>query len=148
MALRVLYLDGVGPFGGASRSLFEAVRALPAGSVEPYFLVQQGTVLDFYGQLACDVVATRGITRLDNSRYSHYRGVRWLVLLREIFYVPFTVAALLRARRRFGRVDLIHQNEVMEILAGMLARRLFDAPLVVHVRSLQLSHRVRSARVG
>ena len=137
MTVRVLYLDGVGPFGGASRSLFEAVRALPEGSVEPYFVTQQGTVVDFYGQLAKGFVSTRGLTRIDNSRYSHYRGVRWLILLRELFYLPFTLAGLLKARRLWRHVDLIHQNEVMEILPGLIARRLFGAPLVVHVRSLQ-----------
>jgi hypothetical protein len=26
----------------------------------------------------------RGLTRFDNTRYSHYQGVRWLVALREI----------------------------------------------------------------
>lgn len=137
MTIRVLYLDGVGPFGGASRSLFEVVRALPAGTVDPYFVVQRGTALDFYGQLAKGVVATRGLTRLDNSRYSHYRGVRWLVLLREFLYIPFTIGALLKARRLWKHVDLIHQNEIMEILPGLLAKRLFNAPLIVHVRSLQ-----------
>lgn len=137
MAIRVLYLDAVGPFGGASRSLFEAVRMLPEGSVQRYFVVQRGTALDFYGQVADGVIATRGLTRIDNSRYSHYHGIRWLILMREAFYLPFTVVALLRARRLWGHVDVVHQNEVMEILPGLIAKRLFAAPLVVHVRSLQ-----------
>lgn len=137
MTIRVLFLDGVGPFGGASRSLFEAVRALPEGAVEPYFVAQQGTALDFYSQVAKGVVATRGLTRFDNSRYSHYSGVRWLILLREVFYLPFTVLGLLKARRLWERIDVIHQNEVMELLPGLIAKRLFGAPLVVHVRSLQ-----------
>ena len=45
--IRVLYIDGDGPFGGASRSLFEAVRALPDGTVAPYFVASRGTALDF-----------------------------------------------------------------------------------------------------
>lgn len=137
MVMRVLYIDGVGAFGGASRSLFEAVRALPAGEVEPLFIVQGGSIMPFYSQVARDMVVTRGLARFDNTRYGHYRGTRWLVLLREIAYLPFTFTAILRARRRFGQVDLIHSNEITEILPLLLARKVFRAPAITHVRSLQ-----------
>ena len=136
MPIKVLYIDGDGPFGGASRSLFEAVRALPEGSVEPYFVASRGTALDFYAQVAKDLVSTRGMTKFDNTRYSHYKGVRWLILLRELFHFPFAVAVLLKARRQWKHVDLIHVNEAVYIVPALLAKRLFRAPLVVHVRSL------------
>ena len=80
--MRVLYLDSDGPLGGASRSLFEVVRPLSAGDVDPYFVAVQGTALDFYSQIARDTVVTRGLTKFDNTRYSYYRGVRWLILIR------------------------------------------------------------------
>ena len=134
--IKVLYIDGDGPFGGASRSLFESVRALPTGSIEPYFVAARGTALEFYRQVALDVIETRGMTKFDNTRYSHYRGVRWLVLLREIFHFPFTIVALIKARKRWGRFDLIHVNEFVYIIPALLAKVLFRVPLVVHVRSL------------
>jgi glycosyltransferase involved in cell wall biosynthesis len=136
--LNVLYLDGVGPFGGASRSLFEAVRALKNEGVKPYFLAANGTALDFYGQVAEELIATRGLTRFDNTHYSHYHGVRWLVLLREIFHLPFTLFAIRMAHRKWeGTIDIIHVNEVTEIIPGLLAKHLFKVPMVVHVRSPQ-----------
>lgn len=137
MTLKVLYIDGVGPFGGASRSLFEAIKAFPQGAVDPYFVVQRGTATDFYAKVARGIVATRGLTRFDNTQYSHYRGVRWLVLLREFFHFPFTVASLLNAKLRWKSVDVIHVNEVTEIVPGLIAKFVFAAPLVIHVRSPQ-----------
>lgn len=137
MSIKVLYIDGVGPFGGASRSLFEAMRAMPEGEVERYFILQRGTILDFYGPLASDIVAVRGLTRFDNTRASHYRGRRWIVVLRELFHFPFTILALLKARRRFPKVDVIHCNEITEVIPALLAKALFKAPLVMHARSLQ-----------
>lgn len=136
MTIKILYIDGDGPFGGASRSLFEAVRALPAGEVETYFVVSRGTALDFYKQIANEVIATRGMTKFDDTSYSHYRGVRWLVLLREIYHLPFTITALLKARRQWKQIDLIHVNEFVYIIPALLAKFIFRAPLVVHVRSL------------
>jgi len=136
--MNALYLDGVGPFGGASRSLFEAVRALRELGVNPYFVATEGSALQFYRQVAVDLVSTRGLTRFDNTHYSHYKGLRWLILLREAFHLPFTIVVLWRAKRKWGgRIDVIHVNEVTEIIPGLVARRLFRVPLVVHVRSPQ-----------
>ncbi|WP_287497387.1 glycosyltransferase family 4 protein [Pandoraea sp. CB10b_02] len=137
MAINVLYIDGVGPFGGASRSLFEAVRMLSQSDVRPHFVAAEGTALDVYRTVATDVIATRGLSRFDNTQYSHYRGVRWLVLLRELFHAPFTWRAMHEARRKWNDIDVIHVNEVTEIIPGLLAKRLFNVPMVVHVRSPQ-----------
>jgi glycosyltransferase involved in cell wall biosynthesis len=136
--MNILYLDGVGPFGGASRSLFEAVTAMREDGIRPYFLAAKGTALDFYSKIAVDVIAIRGLTRFDNTQYSYYRGLRWLVLLRELFHLPFTIFALEKAARKWkGRIDLIHVNEVTEIVPGLIAKMLFGVPMIVHVRSPQ-----------
>lgn len=137
--MKVLYIDGVGPFGGASRSLFELVRTLSTRDVQPYFVCVHGTALNFYKQVAQDYIATVGLTRFDNTLYGHYRGSRWLILLRELSYLPFTVMSLFQARRRWKDIDLIHVNELTEILPLLLARLLFRVPVVVHVRSLTWS---------
>lgn len=133
--MRVLIIDGVGPFGGASRSLFESMRAMK-GDVERLFLVQTGTANAFYRNHAKDMIAVKGLIRFDNTRASHYQGVRWLILLRELAYVPFTLFGLWSAKRKWASVDLIHVNEVTEIIPGLLAKWLFKAPMIVHVRSL------------
>jgi glycosyltransferase involved in cell wall biosynthesis len=114
---------------------------LSGEGIRAYFVMASGTAVDFYGEVAEDIIATRGLTRFDNTQYSHYRRLRWLVLLREIFHLPFTVAALLRARRRWPRIDLIHVNEITEIIPGLIAKVLFRAPLVIHVRSAQCARR-------
>lgn len=136
--MKILYIDGVGPFGGASRSLFEAVRMLKANEgVEPHFLMAKGTAAAFYDQLAVSTVSTRGLTRFDNTEYSKYRGLRWLVLLREVAHFPFTVAAILRARSRWKDISAIHVNEITELIPGLMAKKAFKVPLIVHVRSAQ-----------
>jgi glycosyltransferase involved in cell wall biosynthesis len=136
--LKVLYIHMIGAFGGASRSLTEAVGAFPAGSVEPHFVTAAGSVEPFFARLG-PVQTARGISQFDNTRYSHYRGLRWLVALRELAYLPATVLALRRARRRWGNFDLIHVNEFTGIVPWWLARRWFGAPVVVHVRSVARS---------
>ena len=133
--MRVLYIHMTGAFAGGCRSLYEVVRALPAGEVEPLFIAPRGSVHAFFSRLG-EVIEAAGISQFDNTRYSYYRGLRWLVLLRELVFVPSTIVALLRARRRWKSVDLIHINEITGVLPWLIARRLFKAPVVVHVRSV------------
>lgn len=133
--MRVLYIHMVGAFGGASRSLYETVRAFPPNQIDPIFMAPRGTVGRFFSRLG-RVIEARGLTQFDNTRYSYYRGVRWLVLLREIAYLPSTVLALRRAWRLEPAIDLIHVNEITGLVALSLARIWFDAPAIVHVRAV------------
>jgi glycosyltransferase involved in cell wall biosynthesis len=130
-----MIIHGVGLFGGGSRSLYEAMRTCPE-PVDRLFFVQRGSANEYYRPYGSDMIALRGITRFDNSRASYYRGTRWLVPLRELIWIPLTLWGLLRAKRRWGQIDLIHVNEIMEIFPGLVAKWLFGAPMIVHVRSL------------
>jgi glycosyltransferase involved in cell wall biosynthesis len=133
--MKVLYIHMIGAFGGASRSLSEAIGAFPPDTVEPRFVTARGSVERFFGALG-PVISARGITQFDNTRYSYYRGLRWLVMLRELAYLPSTIAALYRARARWQDIDLIHVNEFTGLVPWLIARHLFKVPTIVHVRSV------------
>ncbi len=135
--LRVLYVHHAGPFGGASRSLFELIRSFPAGSVRPFVLTRNGQFKTLLEREGIEVISCRGVAQFDNTRYSYYRDARWLVLLRELVYLPITLWGLLRARRSWGQFDVIHINDLTLVPAIWLAKRLFFCPIVVHVRSVQ-----------
>jgi glycosyltransferase involved in cell wall biosynthesis len=124
-----------GAFAGGCRSLYEAVQALPAGEVQPFFVAPRGTVHDFFGKIG-EVIETWGVSQFDNTRYSYYRGLRWLVVLRELVFLPSTFLALRRAQQRWKQVDLIHINEITGVVPWLIARHLFKAPVIVHVRSV------------
>jgi glycosyltransferase involved in cell wall biosynthesis len=133
--MRVLYIHMTGAFAGGCRSLYEVVRALPKGEVSSFFVAPRGTVHDYFARIG-EVIETSAISQFDNTRYSYYRGLRWLVVIRELAFLPFTVLVLLRARKRWNSVDLIHVNEITGAVPWLIARRLFNAPVVVHVRSV------------
>ena len=134
--LRVLYLHPFAAYGGATKSLAEMVAALPTGSINGVALAPPGVAARSLGDAGLEVLQVRGIAQWDDTRFGHYRGARWLILLRELAHWPGTLLALRRAADR-GPYDLIHCNEVTALLAGVLAKWLLRAPLLVHVRSLQ-----------
>jgi glycosyltransferase involved in cell wall biosynthesis len=144
--MNVLYIDGVGAWGGASRSLYEALNNLNDDSINKYFIIVRGTVVKKYNVLSKDTIICYGLTRFDNTQYSYYRGVRWIVLLREIFHLPFTFYGLFKAWYKWrDKIDLIHVNEITEIVPLLIAKFFFKKPIVCHVRSVarlnQLSFR-------
>jgi len=126
----------IGEFGGASRSLFEAVRAFPSGDVEAVFITARGSVLPFFEKLG-RVVSAWGMSKFDHTRYGCYRGARWLILLREIAFMPSTLSAIRRARGLHRDVDVVHLNEFTGLPVLWAVRRwLAPRAVVVHVRSL------------
>lgn len=134
--LRILYLHPFGAYGGATKSLAEMVAALPAGGVQGLALAPPGVAARSLAAAGLEVLPVRGIAQWDDTRFGHYRSLRWLILLRELSYWPGTLLALRRVAAR-GPFDLIHCNEVTALLAGVLAKKRLRAPLLVHVRSLQ-----------
>lgn len=134
--MRVLLLHPAASFGGASKSLCEFAAQVVSPEVELHVICPPGKAADTFASVGMKARLVRGLSQFDNTRYGHYRGLRWLVLLRELALLPFSLAALWRARRD-GGFDLIHVNEVTVLPLGLLAKKLLGIPLVVHVRSLQ-----------
>lgn len=133
--VRVLYLHPAAAFGGASKSLIELFGLLRAAGVEGTVLAPSGPACTAFAEAGLDVRTVRGLSQFDNTRYSYYRRLRWLIVLRELFLLPFSLRALLRLRHE--RFDLLHVNEITLLPLGILAKRLLGIPMLVHVRSLQ-----------
>jgi glycosyltransferase involved in cell wall biosynthesis len=135
--IKVLYLHPVGSYGGASRSLVEMMQNFPPASVECVVLTQRGSAAGAFAAAGARVLTCSGLSQFVNTEFNFYRGRRWLLLLRELAYFPATVWGLVRGRSEYRDAELIHANEITALPAALLAKWLFRAPLVVHVRSVQ-----------
>jgi len=133
--LKVLYLHPAAAFGGASKSLIELYAILRDAGVHGTVLTPAGPVCQSFAEAGLQVEVVKGMSQFDNTRYGYYRKVRWLILLRELFLLPFSLLGLWRLRR--GSFDLIHVNEITLLPLGVIAKWMLRVPLVVHVRSLQ-----------
>ena len=139
MKISVLYINHVGVFGGSGRSLLELLKILSIGSFQPYVVSQKGQFINFLENEKIPVIATTGISQFDNTDFSYYRGVRWLVVLRELAFLMPTFTVLIAAKNKWANIDIIHVNELTAMPAAILAKFFFKVPLVVHVRSVQRS---------
>jgi glycosyltransferase involved in cell wall biosynthesis len=133
--LRVLYLHPAGAFGGASKSLIELFGQLRGAGVDGTVLTPAGSAAREFAAAGMSVRVVRGLSQFDNTCYGHYRRLRWLIMLRELFFLPFSLLAVWRLR--YERFDLLHVNEITLLPLGIVAKCLLRLPMVVHVRSLQ-----------
>lgn len=134
--MRILFLHPAGPFGGASKSLVEMFSSLREQyGVQGSVLTPNGSATEAFSKAGLAVSVVRGVSQFDNTRYGHYRRLRWLILLREFFYLPGSLLAIWRLRDE--QFDVLHVNEVTLLPLGIWAKKLLDLPMVVHVRSLQ-----------
>lgn len=134
---RVLWFHPAATVGGASISLTELLKPLLPEKVVGLVVTPAGSAADRFRELGLDVMTVHGLSQWDNTRFGRYRGLRWLILLRELFFLPGSLQVLLALRKRRAEFDLIHLNEITLLPLGLFARRLLGLPLVVHVRSLQ-----------
>lgn len=136
-SISVLYVHVSGTFGGAGRSLLSLIDAFPEGAVTPHIVTPSGNILGVIESADIPVIPARGISQFDNSALGHYHGVRWLILLREISYLPFTINALRKARRMWPNIEIVHLNDITLAILLPVIKRLFHVPVVLHVRSMQ-----------
>lgn len=137
LPLTVLYIHPAAAFGGASKSLCEMLQALPPGLVRAVVICPRGSAEQQFRRAGAQVILVRGVPQWDHTRYGYYRGLRWLLLLREIFFVLPVWRAIARARKVAGHIDLVHANDITVGTVGAVAARNLAVPLIVHVRSLQ-----------
>lgn len=146
--MKVLYIHAVGPWGGSSRSLLESIKNFPDGSIEPCFILAKGSSNQYFDKLSNEIITVNGLTRFDNTEYSYYQRFRWLVLLRELYFFPFTLFAIAKARKKFKKIDLIHINDLVDIIPLFLVKILFNKPTVIHVRCVsRLNQKALRTRV-
>jgi len=133
--MKVLYLHPAGAFGGASKSLIELFGLLREAGVSGTVLTPGGSAASAFSAAGMSVRTARGLSQFDNTRYGYYRRLRWLIVFRELYFLPFSLLAVWKLRRE--RFDLLHINEITLLPLGIVAKRLLRLPMVVHVRSLQ-----------
>lgn len=138
VSLRVLYIHHCPVFGGASKSLIEAIKAFPEKSIEPVFIAPTGgNVKTILEELGKPVYGAMGISQFDHTYSGHYRSWRWLILLREILFLLPTLMVLIEVKKKEKKFDLIHVNEVTQIPSLIFAKWLFpETPILLHVRCL------------
>lgn len=130
--ISVLFVHSTPSFGGASKSLSELGRFL-SKSARLSVITPNGNVVPFFRKSRFEVYTTN-VSQFNNTEYGYYRGLRWIVLLRECVYLPFSFYKIYNLSKN-NHFDLVHLNEVTLLPWAWFFKKL-NLPVVVHVRSV------------
>lgn len=131
--MKILYIQHVSALGGSSRSLFELIKNLPKDA-EVTLVCPEGKYAELLRTEGVRVETILGIPQFDNTRYGHYRKFRWLILLREFFYLPFLFFKIISLRKE--KYDVIHINDITQIYSLIFARWFLSKNIVMHCRAM------------
>lgn len=130
--ISVIYVHSTASFGGASKSLCELGKFL-SKTANLSVISPRGDVVSFFKDSGFTVY-TSNVSQFNHTEYGCYRGFRWVVLLRELVFLPFSYYKLQKLIRS-NHFDLIHLNEVTLLpWAWFFKKR--GLPVVVHIRSV------------
>lgn len=138
--IHILYLHHTGIYGGASRSLFEAISNFPEGEVKAYLITQKGNVSKIAKDMGMDVIEVRGLPTFNNST-SQQKGYKAAILyLREIIFFISMLFGIRKAKKRWGaQIDVIHINDIVLTIPAFFLKKIFRKPVVLHARCVQAS---------
>ena len=100
--MRVLYISHVGNLAGAARSLLELILSFPKNKIHPHIISPEGIFADEIRAKRIPIINTVGISQFDNTQYSFYRKLRWIIILREFFLFFCTLKTLIKAKKIWG----------------------------------------------
>lgn len=132
----LVYVHHVGSNGGATSSLIEMISGTTT-KAKRVLITPRGSAAPQFDTLFDQVIYVPGIPQFDNTRFGHYRGIRWLILLREICFFLLTAPIFLLFLLRYSRnISAIHYNEITLVPLALISKY-FVRRHVFHVRSLQ-----------
>lgn len=133
--MKIAYIYTTGSFSGAAMSLVQVLKRI-TDEIQSVVLVPKGTASAFFKNANVgEVHEASWLSQFDHTRYGRYRGLRWLIALREVLLFPYTFFAIKAFAAKHRDVELIHLNEITGILGAVLLKRILKVPLVVHVRA-------------
>jgi glycosyltransferase involved in cell wall biosynthesis len=133
--INILYIYPIHQFSGSLKSLQEYLKILPKKKYNFYFIAPFGKASKILSKFGL-VVKTLGITKFDNTSIGHYRGARWLILIREIFYIFPTLYSCLVLKIYQKKIDIIHLNDSTALPIIFFLKIFYNSKIILHVRSV------------
>ena len=101
-----------------------------------HLLTPDGAVVSFFRKLNLKLIIVSGLPIIDISFSGRYKGVRWLLLIREIYYfIKFYFEFLLFVDK--NKYDVIHINEFLVIpILPFIKKKYKSSKIVIHLRTI------------
>ena len=103
--------------------------------MEFVIICPKGSSSKFFKSLNVNVIEIKFVPRFNHFETGYYRGLRWLMLIREVIVFIYFFFFLISLKLRYNNVNRFHLNELELIILAPLIKFFFDASITSHLRS-------------
>ena len=121
-------------FSGAARSIGELILSLK-NKIDFYVICPRGSSSSYFKKINKKVIEVKMVPRFNHFEIGHYTGVRWFLILRELYAFLYFFLFLIKLKLKFNKISFFHLNELELIICAPLINLFFDAKITAHLRS-------------
>ena len=129
---KILIIHHHKKFGGSSKSIGEYVSSMKS-NFDFEILCPYGSALDYFKKKKLKTIALPGISGVNITEIGCYKGLRLILLIRELFYFFSTYNSFKKIKNR--NYDLIHLNDSNLIILAPIINNIFKKKIVCHIRT-------------
>lgn len=135
--MNILFISGFSNFGGATKSLLTMLKTLnKINNNICFFILTTNKLKMFFENYGYIVKSLKWLSMFDITKYGFYKKVRWLLLFREIFFLPQSLIAIYTIIKK-NKIDIVHLNDVTFFMYAWFAKKIIkDIKVVMHVRAV------------
>lgn len=120
-------------FSGAARSLGELMTKLKK-KVDFIVICPKGSSSKYFKTLNLKVIEVKMVPRFNHFNLGHYKGLRWLLILREIIAFIYFLFFLNNLKKKYNSIDFFHLNELELVIVAPLLSIFFKTQITSHLR--------------
>ena len=121
-------------FSGAARSMGELILSLK-NKIDFYVICPRGSSSSYFKKINKKVIEVTMVPRFNHFAIGHYTGVRWFLILRELYAFLYFFLFLIKLKLKFNKISFFHLNELELIICAPLINLFFDTKITAHLRS-------------
>ena len=130
---RILIIHHRSQYGGAPRSLIENLNILKKyKNLEIDIICPYGDVYNKIKKIGYRPIGTQGVPIFDNSNFGYYKNFRWLILLREVYFLFCFILTINYIKKTY---DIIHLNEILCFPVLSILKKKFNCKIFIHQRT-------------
>ena len=130
---RILIIHHRSQYGGAPKSLIENLNFYKKiKNLKIDIICPLGEVFSRIKKIGFNTISTFGVPIFDNSNYGYYKNLRWLILIREFY---FLICFLYTLRKIKNEYDVIHINEILCFPIIPILKKKFSCKIIIHQRT-------------
>lgn len=132
---KIFFIHNHKNFSGAARSLGEIINK-NSNNFEKFIICPKGSSSGYFKKKKVKLIEAKYIPRFNHFELGQYKGLRWFLLLREIYATIYFFFFLRIIKKKYDKIDYFHLNELELVICAPIIKFFYNSKVSSHIRSI------------